>query len=318
MRPPRKLIRLSAGLGKCAPGSSRKAEGTLDFLARRRRLRRHFRRRAGRAANFENPRSYEEKVAFRKLYGNHETYAQVSDKVAVRDYVAERVGKHYLVTSLGIYDRLRPEVFDDLPRQFIIKANHGCHWNRIVYDKERLDVSETIRYFDRRLAETFGVESGEFHYSLIEPKVLIEELLLDEGRIPCDYNLFCYHQDSHFDFAIALRFPDERPSVHFDKHWNLLEGELSPADREKVVDPKNFDEMVNVARALSAGFDFIRVDLYNVEGRIYFGELTCAPGAGLGIVKNPVRAAMRTRMWHLDVDNPRLYRKPRAWHYWGR
>ena len=187
-----------------------------------------------------------------------------------------------------------------------------------MYDKAKLDASETIRYFDRRLTETFGRKTGEFHYSLIEPKVLIEELLLDEGRIPCDYNLFCYHHDGHFDFAIAIRFPDERPSVHFDKHWNLLEGELSPVDHEKLVDPENFDEIVSVARALSEGFDFIRVDLYNMQGRIYFGELTCTPGAGLGLVKNQVRAAMRTRMWRLDVDNPRLYRKPRAWHYWGR
>jgi hypothetical protein len=301
-----------------ASGSSRNAEGWLAFRARRRRLRRRFRKRIGCAGNFENPRTYEEKLNFRKLYGNHETYAQVADKVGVRDYVAERVGGRYLVASLGVHDRLRPEVFDDLPRQFIIKANHGCSWNKIVYDKEKLDVSETIRYFDRRLTETFGGRLGEFHYSLIEPKVLIEELLLDEGGIPCDYNLYCYHHDGHFDFAIGIRFPDERPGAQFDKCWNLLEGELSPADQEKFVDPENFDEMVSVARALSEGFDFIRVDLYNVQGRIYFGELTCTPGGGLHSVENQVRAAMRTRMWNLDIDNPRLYRKPRAWRYRGR
>jgi hypothetical protein len=316
VRPLRKLIRSSAELGLSASGSSREVEGKLAFWVRRRRLRRRFRKRAGRAGNFENPRTYEEKLAFRKLYGNHETYARVADKVGVRNYVAERVGEQYLVPSLGIHDRLCPEVFDALPRQFIIKANHGCSWNKIVYDKEKLDVSETIRYFDGRLTETFGVKTGEFHYNLIEPKVLIEELLLDEGRIPCDYNLYCYHHDGHFDFAIGMRFPDGRPSVQFDKHWNLLEGELSPADREKLVDPENFDEMLSVARALSEGFDFMRVDLYNVQGRVYFGELTCTPGAGLSLVKHQVRAAMRTGMWSLDVDNPRLYRKPRARRCW--
>jgi hypothetical protein len=289
------------------------AEGRLAFWVRRRRVRRRFRKRFGRAGNFENPRTYEEKVNFRKLYGNHETYARVADKVGVRDYVAERVGEHYLVPSLGVHHRLRPEVFDDLPRQFIIKASHSCRCNQIVYDKQKLDVAETIRYFDRVLDETFGVRAGEFHYSLIEPKVLIEELLLDEGRIPCDYNLFCYHHGGHFDFAIAMRFPDERPPVHFDKHWNLLEGELTAGEQKKLVDPENFDEMVSVARALSEGFDFIRVDLYNVQGRVYFGELTCTPSAGMSPVTHEVRAAMRTRMWKMDVDNPRLYRKPRAW-----
>jgi len=294
-------------------GSGRNVEGRLAFWRRRRRLRRRYRKRFGRVGNFENPRTYEEKVNFRKLYGNHETYAQIADKVRVRDYVAERVGEHYLVPSLGVHDRLRPEVFDDLPRQFIIKANHGCRWNTIVYDKMKLDVAETIRYFDRRLDDTFGAREGEFHYSLIEPKILIEELLLHEGRIPCDYNLYCYHHDGRFDLAIAVSSPDEGPYAHFDKHWNLLEGDLSPEDQKNLVDPENFGEMVNVARALSEGFDFIRVDLYDVQGRVYFGELTCTPSAGMNPVKNEVRAAMRTRMWKLDVDNPRLYRKPRAW-----
>jgi len=296
-----------------ASGSGRNVEGRLAFWMRRRRVRRRFRRRFGRVGNFENPRTYEEKVNFRKLYGNHETYAQAADKVRVRDYVAERVGEHYLVPSLGVHDRLRPEVFDDLPHQFIIKASHGCRWNHIVYDKEKLDVAETIRYFDRRLADTFGARAGEFHYSLIEPKVLIEELLLHEGRIPCDYNLFCYHHDGHFDFAITIDLPAEGSFAHFDKHWNLLEGELSAGEQKKLVDPENFDEMVSVARALSEGFDFIRVDLYNVQGRVYFGELTCTPSAGMSPVKHEVRAAMRTRMWKMDVDNPHLYRKPRAW-----
>ena len=295
------------------PGSDRNVEGRLAFWRRRRRLRRRFHKRFGRVGNFENPRTYEEKVNFRKLYGNHETYAQIADKVRVRDYVAERVGEHYLVPSLGVHDRLRPEIFDDLPRQFIIKASHGCRWNNIVYDKGKLDVAETIRYFDRRLDDTFGAREGEFHYSLIEPKLLIEELLLHEGRIPCDYNLYCYHHDGRFDLAIAISSPDGGPYAHFDKHWNLLEGDLSPEDQKKLVDPENFDEMVSVARALSEGFDFIRVDLYNVQGRVYFGELTCTPSAGMNPVENEVRAAMRTRMWKLDVDNPRLYRKPSAW-----
>jgi hypothetical protein len=293
--------------------SDRNVEGRLAFWARRRHIRRRYRERFGRVGDFENPRTYEEKVNFRKLYGNHATYAQVADKVRVRDYVAERVGEHYLVPSLGVHDRLRPEVFEDLPRRFIIQANHGCRGNTIVHDTAKLDVAKTIRYFDRRLADTFGVRSGEFHYSLIEPKVLIEELLLDEGRIPCNYNLFCYHHDGHFDLAIAIDLPDGRSFAHFDKHWNLLEGELSPGEQKKLVDPQNFDEMVSVARELSEGFDFIRVDLYNVQGRVYFGELTCTPSGGLSPVEDEVRSAMRTRMWKMDVDNPRLYRKPKAW-----
>jgi hypothetical protein len=263
--------------------------------------------------NFENPRTYAEKIGFRKLYGNHETYARIADKLAVREYVAERVGSQCLVPLLGSYDRLSPEIFDALPSQCVIKASHGCRWNRIVTDKQAIDRDATVRRFDSRIRATFGGHTGEFHYSLIEPKILIEELLLHEGEIPCDYNLFCYHHAGRFDYAIAIRFPDGRPPLQFDRNWNVLEGELTREDRQRLVAPKCFDEMLSVARALSEGFDFLRVDLYNVNGHVYFGELTCTPSAGLSPVTSAVRDEMRTRMWHLAVEDPHLYRKPRGW-----
>lgn len=279
---------------------------------RRWKVQRRFRRKVGYAGDFERPRRYEEKVQFRKLYGNHERYALMADKYRVRRYVAQQVGSQYLVPLLGVFDRLTPEVFDDLPDRFIIKANHGCKWHRIVWNKADLDVPSTVRYFNRLMHKHYGRKSGEYHYRLIEPKVLIETLLVDGNDSPADYNLFCYHGDVGFDYAITIATPRAETVVHFDKNWNVWEGEFSAEQTAKLVNPKNFDEMVRIAESLSCGFDFLRIDLYNLDGRIYFGEATCTPAGGLSRVDNPFRARMRAQMWKLDVDNEQLYRKPKA------
>jgi hypothetical protein len=282
------------------------------LVRRKRKLHQLFRAKLGHTGNFEQPRSYHEKLAFRKLYGNHELYALVADKLRVREYVAKRAGEQYLIPLLGVYDRLSPAVFDALPDQFIIKPNHGAGWNKIVRDKGKLDIPETVEYFDRRMKKRYGNRFGEFHCNLIEPKILIEELLSDRGAAPCNYNLYCYHGSEGFDYAITISFPDEREDVNFDKHWNLWCGELSKETEKKYVDPKGFDEMIRVARVLSSDFDFIRVDLYNIDGRIFFGEMTCTPAAGLSPFEDDFHAARRAEMWELDADNERLYKKPRA------
>src|SRR5579871_2936752 len=102
------------------------------FRMQRALIARRFKEGLGYEGDFEHPRTYQEKVQFRKLYGNHRFYSSLADKYLVRNYVTERVGERYLNPLLGVYDRLTPEVFESLPCEFIIKANHGCHWNRVV------------------------------------------------------------------------------------------------------------------------------------------------------------------------------------------
>jgi hypothetical protein len=262
--------------------------------------------------NFESPRTYQEKVQFRKLYGNHEHYALMADKYRVRRYIADRVGSDYLIPLLGVYSHLTRDIFDTLPDRFVMKANHGCKWNRIVWDKAELDIPATVRYFNRLMKKHYGGKSCEYHYRLIEPRILAEQLLVDGDDVPADYNFFCYHGRNGFDYAIAIDSPRTPKAVHFDKHWNVLEGEFTADEAARLVNPPNFDEMVRVAEALSRGFDFVRIDLYNVAGRVYFGEVTCTPAGGLGPVENELRAHMRNEMWELDADNRQLYHKPIA------
>lgn len=295
----------------------RKKEGLIEFMRRKRMLQQRFREKCGYEGNFFWPRTYQEKVQYRKLWGNNAFYAMVADKYRVREYVAEKAGERYLIPLLGVYDRLSDDVFDNLPERFVIKANHGCTWNKVVWNKQELDIQATVSYFNEVVQQVYGQAGGEFHYSLIEPKILIEELLVDAGEIPYNYDIFSYNSDAGFDYAITLQRSGTPPGtssglVHFDKHWNILEGELGEEERQKYVNPKNFDEMVQVAKALSSDFDFARVDLYNVNGAIYFGEITLTPAAGFGPIANEYRARLRSEMWKLDMDNKLLYRKPWA------
>jgi hypothetical protein len=280
--------------------------------AQRFRIQRQFSEHLGYNGNFENPKSYQEKVQFRKLYGNHEFYALAADKYRVRRYVASKVGEKYLIPLLGAYDRLSPSAFDRLPDAFIVKANHGCKWHEVVTDRN-FNAAETIERFNRLCRKRFGWLHGERHYNFIKPKIVIEELLQgNAGGLPWDYCFFCYNGPTGFDYNFAIVSP-QGLGAKFTKEWELLDSNVPAEALQPQLHPTNFDEMVRVARGLSADFDFVRVDLYTVGAKVYFGELTCTPAAGYGVITNERRRKMRDEMWHLDAGNPLLYRAPAAY-----
>lgn len=282
-------------------------EGRLPFAWRRWRIHRRFRRKIGRHLHEAHPVAMEEKVQYRKLYGNHAVYAFLADKYAVREFVTERVGARYLVDLYAVHDRLTPEVFTDLPDRFIIKATHGCKWHQIVRDKAKLDVAATVRRFNGYVRRVYGRTSGQYHYRLIPPRIVIEELLDDGGDSPPDFDFFCYHGPTGFDYALAVVMPRGTRAVYFDNDWSITSMSCTPEEAERAKDPPNFAEMLDVARRLSQGFDFMRIDLYNVAGRICFGEITSTPAGGYVPVGHPGRAARAARLWRLDRDNRLLY-----------
>ena len=284
----------------------------IDFHRRKRTIAKLYKKAVGCKPNLVTPYCSSEKIQYRKLYGNHTFYALLADKYKVREYVTERAGKKYLVPLLSVCEELTPEILTALPTPFIIKCNHGCKWHRIVKDIKLINIAETVHYFNETLKLKYSAASGERHYDFIEPKIIVEKLLDDNSEPPWDYAIYSYNGQNGFNFAIAVSAPDMSSLAHFDRDWNLWEGNLTDEQMKKYVKPKNFHEMVEVARLLSAGIDFVRVDLYNINGKIYFGELTFTPHSGLGKIKNEFRKKMRAEMWELAADNRQLYQK-RGW-----
>jgi TupA-like ATPgrasp len=286
----------------------------LTIKVQRQLISRQFRKSLGYAGDFENPKSYQEKVQFRKLYGNHAFYALVADKYRARSYVASKISDEHLIPLLGAYDRLDRATFDELPGRFIIKANHGCKWHQVVHDKSKLDIDRTIRRFNKLCRRRYGWTAGERHYNFIPRKIVIEELLQGNGGgLPWDYSFFCYNGPNGFDYNFAIVSPEGK-AAGFDKKGNLLSSDIPEDDLAARKNPATFDTMVQLAQKLSADFDFIRVDLYTVGTKVYFGELTCTPHQGYGLIKDVARQKMRDDMWHLDSGNPLLYAPPARHH----
>jgi hypothetical protein len=272
-------------------------------------INRQFRASFGYQGDFDNPKTYQEKIQYRKLYGNHAFYASVADKLRVRDYVAAKVGAQHLIPLLGAYDRLHASDFDALPRQFIVKANHGCKWNRIVLDKSQLDVVDTVRRFNSLHRRRFGWQLGERHYNFIQPKILIERLLRDDGGgLPWGYQFNCFRSSGGFAYYYGIESPMQDSGAVFTKDGEILfAAGLSERELAAHARPENFPQMVDVAAALSADFDFVRVDLYSIAGQVWFGELTCTPRAGYSNGPNDRVQRLRNALCQLDAGNPRLY-----------
>jgi hypothetical protein len=280
---------------------------------RKRHLKWKFRRNVGYAGDFENPKTFNEKIQFRKLYGNDHTYAEFCDKYRIRAWVADQIGDEYLVPLLGVYNHLSLEDLKSLPSSFIVKANHGCGWNRIVRDKEKTDLGELVRFFNGIMHRKFN-RTGERYYRLIEPKIMVETLLLDRGKIPVDYKVFCFNNKGGFRFILLIvlnRFVEVETYCLYGEDLKQLDmEEWGWAKVNTVVAPipENIMDMVELARILSRDFDFIRVDMYNLDGRIYFGEFTFTPANGLTFFK-PCRWDLEMgQLWDLDRANPFLYR----------
>jgi hypothetical protein len=199
----------------------------------------------------------------------------------VRDYVAAKVGREYLIPLVWSGDKPEEIPFDELPSQFVIKANHGCGYNIIVRDKARLDQAKARREVSRWLRSSFGLDTYlgiAWGYRNIRPRILIESFLEENGKIPTDYKCWCFSGQLEFASLHFGRF-DNHTTLSVDR--NFTPGGLSftlPLYNGKLERPSNFDEIVRVAESLAEEFDFMRVDLYDAGNRVCFGELTPYPG----------------------------------------
>jgi len=235
--------------------------------------------------HFKNPRSFSEKVFNRMLFDRDPQWTTLSDKLRVRDFVAGKVGSEYLIPMLWTGDSPEEIPFNELPLKFVIKTNHGCGYNIIVMDKTQLDQTQASRQLKKWLGENFCYATFvgmAWAYKNVRPSIIIESFLEDSGSVPRDYKFFCFSGRAEFFKIDFARFEDHS-EIFFDidlTPLDVLEEGLNRYQGKLAV-PDNYKDMVRLAESLAQGFDFIRVDLYNVDSRIYVGELTCYPGAGL-------------------------------------
>jgi len=233
----------------------------------------------GMCLNLDNPRTINEKMQWLKLYDSTSMKARLADKYLVRDWVAETIGEQYLIPLLGVWDRFDDIDFDALPNQFVLKTNHGSGWVIIVRDKSKFDVVDARIRLNKWMATNFTFEAGfEMHYRHMVPKILAEELI---GTTKTnDYRFWCFDGQVHYIMIDIDRATDHRRVV-FDTNWQLqsyaMGYDLPDAIPER---PPELDTMIRLAGTLSKGFPQVRVDMYCVDHKIYFGEMTFTSTSG--------------------------------------
>jgi hypothetical protein len=207
-------------------------------------------------------------------------FTLICDKLRVREYVTKKVGGEYLIPLLWSGEEPGDIPFDDLPSQFVLKANHGSGYNIIVTDKAKLDLTSAKRKLKKWLGENFGLDKylgAAWGYKNIKPYITIESFIGDQDKPPIDFKFYCFSGRVELLTLHVNRFEELR-SMTLDRDFERLK--FGPDFKQHEIcypRPANFEAMVQLAEALSEGFDFMRVDLYSIENVIYFGELTPYP-----------------------------------------
>ena len=242
-----------------------------------------------RVLNLSEPRTLAEKIEWLKLNDHREEFIQFSDKVAVRDYVLEKTGNLNLLNyTYGVYDRAEYIPVSELKVPFIIKANHWCGGHLICDSPESIR-SESLSNLNKMLYGIFNLESYQWPYWHIKPKLLVEEYLEDQFAQLVDYKIFCFNGEPRFVMVCFDRNSDTK-KLYFDTEWNLLplldrsHPAITQISDGRFPCPKSLNEMLHYAKLLSQDAEFIRVDFYDVFGQCRFGELTLYPGDGSGDV----------------------------------
>ena len=236
----------------------------------------------GKFPNIDDPRTYNEKLQWLKLHDIHEEYAQLVDKCEAKKYVAKKIGEEFIIPTLGVWDSFEDIDFGQLPKEFVLKTTHDSGGVVVCKDKRKMNLSDARRKIVKSLNHNYYYEHREYPYKNIKPRVVAEKYMVDEsGTELKDYNFFCFDGEPKMLLIVSGRGTDQRQDF-YDIEFNLLpvhrkEHPNSGIIREK---PVGYDDMVKLAGSLSLGIPHVRVDLYNINGKIYFGELTFFSGSG--------------------------------------
>ncbi len=241
-------------------------------------LKRFYKLRMGKELNLENPQTFNEKLQWLKLNDRNPLYTKLVDKCDVKKYVSGIIGEEYIIPTLGIWDKPEDIDFETLPEQFVLKCTHDCGGLVICKDKRKLDKKQAIHKLNKSLKRNYYWISREWPYKNVKPRIIAEEYMEDtETSELRDYKFFCFNgQPKALFVATERQLPGEE--VKFDffdmeyNHLNIKNGH--PNAKKLPKKPLQFELMKELARKLSKDIPQVRVDFYEVNGKVYFGEMT--------------------------------------------
>lgn len=234
--------------------------------------------------NLKNPIRYTEKLQYLRLfvYPKDNLVSKCASRDGAREYLKELGYEDLLIPSFGVFDKFDDIDFDALPNSFVLKCTHACAFNLIVKDKSKLDIKKTRKQFNKWLKTNYGNKTLEKHYSSITPRIIVEKYIGEIDSLPVEYKIHVFNGVAKSMYVVTGRGQDIRYNNYYID-WKEFDGSQFNGWKKKedgVPIPSNWDEMVKIAENLAKKFPFVRVDLYNINGKIYFGEMTFTPAKG--------------------------------------
>lgn len=265
----------------------------LRFLPDKLYISLRYRCQMGYWVNWKHPKTFTEKLQWLKVYNHRPEYTMMVDKYAVKQYVADRIGWQHIIPTLGVWDKAEDINWDTLPKQFVLKTTHGGGSGGVVLCKDKMTFDKNVAIVKLNKSMSSDIYSAlrEWPYKNVKRQVIAEKFMIPNDKLNdptydlTDYKFFCFNGVPKFCQVIRDRHTCE--SIDFyDMAWNHqgFVG-LNPVARNgltPVARPEHFDEMKGICKTLSANVPFLRVDLYEINGNVYFGELTFYPASGFG------------------------------------
>lgn len=262
----------------------------LSFVPDKLYLQIHYLLTTGRLINFKNPKFFSEKLQWLKINERNFDYSKLVDKLAVREHIAKTLGEEHLFPLLGTWDSFDEINFETLPNQFVLKCNHDSGSTKVIKDKSALtqtDIDALKVHFTNRLKREYFYAGREYPYKNLKPCIIAEQFMIDESEPQKsieDYKFFCFNGKPEIMFVATDRNIDVKFDF-FDMDFNHLDIEnIHPQSGKDIQKPNMFDEMKEIAAKLSQGIKHVRIDLYELNGRIYFGEYTFFHGGGFALM----------------------------------
>ncbi len=238
----------------------------------------------GKKLNLQLPKTFNEKMQWLKLFDRNPKYISLVDKFLVREYIGEKIGKEYLIPLIGAYDSFDQIDFDELPNQFVLKCTHDSGGLVICTDKSKFDISKARKKINKCLKRSFFFFGREWPYKDVKPRIICEKFMVDEADAALkDYKFMCFNGEPRMILLCQNRHSNKGLNIDFyDANWSYLHLKRPNHPNSGMITckPNNFNKMIEFSRKLSKDKKFVRIDFYETNGRLYFGEITFYPGSG--------------------------------------
>ncbi len=272
-----------------------------------------FKIKTGKKLNIDTPRTFNEKLQWLKLNDRNPKYIKMVDKATAKNYFVDILRKNnidnpeqYIIPTIGVYEKFSDINFDKLPNQFVIKCTHNSGSVVVCKDKHTLDIKKARKKINKALRRNFYLTGREWPYKDVKPRIIIEQYMEDTevGELR-DYKIYSFDGKNDYAMLCFDRFSKSGAKfIFFDKNWEIQKemtnDGIKYGDKINAKKPENLKKMFKFASILSKGIKFVRADFYEVNGKLYFGELTFYPSSGFDINRKKITDNYLTKMLKIN------------------